>query len=179
MVDQKYIKAVRDLRNSLAKDLNEIGRFDHALDTALECVAVAEPGPDRAAAAAAFGGALRRIRGEIRIEIAVEMMTLLDITPTVHVARAVMKTVFSQSVSGDLLVDRFAAPGRSASNKVMPDARKKLDTPEAEWLAKNFGEIYEWYTKIALPERVIYIKLQRSLPKRKNKKIEKEKIPGY
>ena len=179
MVDQKFIKAVRGLRHKLENDLNEIGRFDHALDTALECVAVAEPGPARAAAAAAFGGALRRIRSEIRIEIAVEMMTLLDITPTVHVARAVMKTVFGQSVSGDLLVDRFAAPGRSASNKVMPDARKKLDTPEAEWLEKNLSEIYEWYSTIALPERVIYIKSLRSLAQRKHKKIDKEKIPGY
>lgn len=167
METKNYFAAAHAMRVKIGGDLQDLGRYDTAINEALEHIAEAEPGPARSAAAASFGGVLRRIRGKVRVEITLEIMALLEITATVHVARAVMKKVFKQSVSGDLLVERFADPGRNASNKVMPDARNKLDKPEGELAAKLFSEVYEWFSETALPTHVYDLKRKHAKSKMK------------
>lgn len=155
---KNYFSAASALRAKIINDLRVDGRYDQRINDALDAIAVAEPGPARAAAAASFGGVLRSIRSKIRMDTATEIMQLLEITPTVHVARAVMLKAFDQSVSGDALVHRFGDPGRSAANKVMHEARKILESERAEKVCKSFSEVYSWFSETALPERVDYLK---------------------
>lgn len=166
---KNYSAAASALRTNIAEDLRVIGRYDQRINDALDAISSAEPGSNRAAAAAALGGVLRSIRSKIRMDTATEIMRLLEITPSVHVARAVMLKAFNQSVSGDSLVRRFGDPKRSAANKVMHEAREILESERAEKVCKSFAAVYSWFSESALPERVSYLKQLQVIPEQPDK----------
>jgi len=95
------------------------GVWDDRIALGLQDIAAEEPtSPARAAAAASFGGVLRSIRSEVRINNALEVMQELGIT----VAKHVMQQTFGLAVSSEALREYFADSERTAAKKMMNES---------------------------------------------------------
>jgi hypothetical protein len=118
--------------------------FEKLVGVYLEAVHSATTRRDRHAAAGQFGGFLRRLRAEIRLSLTRDLLDELAIEPTQHVAFYVMSTAFSLTArTADL--DKFAKPGRDASEKHMHAARHAVfSQPQT---VRRYGVLYEWYCK--------------------------------
>lgn len=102
--------------------------------------------PERQAAAGAYGGFRRSTRAWARCRLATAMMQDLHITPTLHVAKFVMRQTFGMAVANELLNRRFAKHGRDATEKFMDDARKILATQASQ--VARYGGLYAWFCKV-------------------------------
>jgi hypothetical protein len=128
-----FISALRDL--------------DHvaAIKFHLEMIRTAETLPERQAAAGAYGGFRRNSRSWARCKLAGAMMEQLQITPTLHVAKFVMRKTFGQAAGNDELDRRFAKRGRDATEKFMDEARKILAMRPDQ--VTRYTGLYEWFCR--------------------------------
>jgi hypothetical protein len=94
-------------------------------------------------AVAYWGGFLRRERMGARITLAGELMAQLQIVPTLHVAKWVMRQTFGQAASNAVLDRVFAIPGRDATEKHMDAARSTLH--QHQWQVARYRGLYRWY----------------------------------
>lgn len=132
-------------------------KYDDVIESALTRLFNASQPERRRALAAEYGGVLRMIRSKARIMFASALMNELHITPTITVAKYVMRTAFDEAVGSDALLENFADGERTAAEKVMGEARAILATETAATTIANFSEAYEEYLK-ALNDRATKIK---------------------
>jgi hypothetical protein len=98
---------------------------------------------DRPAEAASFGGLLRSLRCRCRINLAQSLIGELKITPTLHVAKYVMRQAFGEAAANTSLQRNFAQSGRDATEKYMNAARRTVVAHPA--LIEQHSRLYEFY----------------------------------
>jgi hypothetical protein len=106
----------------------------------------AEELPARQSAAGAYSGFRRSTRAWARSRLATAMMEELHITPTLHVAKFVMRRTFGMAVANDVLNHHFAMHGRDSTEKFMENARKILAAHLGQ--VARYGALYAWFCKV-------------------------------
>lgn len=134
----------RDWKRRFLADLDDIN-FQQAMRFHLQEIREAEDLPERQSAAGAYGGFRRNTRSRVRCDLARAMMEQLHITPTLHVAKFVMRQAFGMAASNEELDRRFAKTGRDATEKFMDEARKILASRPDQ--VARYGGLYEWFCR--------------------------------
>jgi hypothetical protein len=116
---------------------------------------------EKARFAGRFGGYLRSLRSAARLELAEALMRELAIARTQHVAYMLMKQAFGEAAETATL-DRFAKPGRDASEKHMEEARVAA-AAQPRVLARYAG-MYHWYVE-RLALHIARLKGSRTRPR--------------
>lgn len=126
------------------------GRFESdayisAMQTHLSAIRTANTMKERQAAAGAYGGFRRAQRSWAKRVLAQELMTDMEITQTIHVAKYVMRVAFGQAIGNDDLDRYFATPGRDAKKKFMDEAEKAVAGTQVG--VARYAKLYEWFVE--------------------------------
>lgn len=124
-------------------ELCSVGFID-AIKAHSTAIRNAQDPSERAREAGRFGGFLRLTRSAARLALAEALIVELGVVPTQHVASMLMKETFGEAAETATL-DRFATPGRDASEKHMHEARAA--TVKHAAVLTRYGSMYAWYVE--------------------------------
>lgn len=162
--------------------------WDAEIQDGLDDIDAEKPySPKRAAAAGAFGGILRKLRAEMRARLALAVAGDLEIEPTIRTGQLVMWKMFGAPTKSEaefgtltlisqprrgggashkMLAEIFAQPGRTAEEKFVLAAQRKLADARATPLCRRGWMLYGVFSQ-HIDERVGALKQAMDAKKQK------------
>jgi hypothetical protein len=130
---------------SLVRSRFESDTYVSAMQDHLLAIRKANSMKERQAAAGAYGGFRRAQRSWAKRVLAQELMTDMEITQTIHVAKFVMRRAFGQAIGNDDLERYFAEAGRDAKKKYMDEAKNAVAGTQTG--IARYAKLYEWFVQ--------------------------------
>lgn len=149
---------IAKVQKNIEKFLKSTEFRDNIVDGVLDLRKAKASGDERLfrAALGRWGGITRRLRSMFRMEAVEAYMLELGITPTQHVAQALMMALFGEGAMTAALTVRFAKAGRDAKTKHMDAAWEKHTAEPSR--GEDYTRLYDWSVK-ALDAQISAIKL--------------------